>query len=189
MTTGYYTISMLTEKTASDPSANALLRTIKKYPNRRLYDTVSSCYITLQDVRQLVLGNTPFVVLDAKTAEDKTRSILLQIILEEETGGIPLFTEAVLANIIRFYGHSMQAFMGACLEKNLQGFMDAQSKITQAGLGQSPDLWGPFLAAQPVVMQGLMQTYAEQSQSVVVQLQEQMKNHHAQMLSAFGLKP
>jgi polyhydroxyalkanoate synthesis repressor PhaR len=63
-------------------------------------------------------------VRDAKTGEDLTRSILLQIILEEEAGGSPMFTEAVLRNIIRFYGHAMQGFMGGYLEKNIQTFMD-----------------------------------------------------------------
>jgi polyhydroxyalkanoate synthesis repressor PhaR len=86
---------------------------IKKYPNRRLYDTDTSTYITLAEVKQLVMDSEPFVVRDAKTGEDLTRSILLQIILEEEAGGAPMFTEAVLANIIRFYGHAMQGFMGA----------------------------------------------------------------------------
>ena len=90
--------------TAAAPSAQ---RVIKKYPNRRLYDTNTSSYITLTEVKQLVMGNEPVVVKDAKTGEDLTRSILLQIILEEEAGGAPMFSETVLANIIRFYGHAM----------------------------------------------------------------------------------
>ena len=73
-------------------------RVIKKYPNRRLYDTDTSTYITLSEVRQLVIDNQNVVVRDAKTGEDLTRSILLQIILEEEAGGAPMFSEAVLAN-------------------------------------------------------------------------------------------
>ena len=77
-------------------------RIIKKYPNRRLYDTETSTYITLAEVKQLVMEHHPFVVRDAKTNEDLTRSILLQIILEEEAGGAPMFSEAALANIIRF---------------------------------------------------------------------------------------
>lgn len=167
---------------------NPRVRTIKKYPNRRLYDTVSSAYITLQDIRQLVLDQTPFVVLDAKTLEIKTRSILLQIILEEETGGAPLLSEAILENIIRFYGHSMQSFMVSYLEKNVQGFMDMQRKISETGTGKNPEFWVQFMEAQPPLMQSMMKSYVEQSQSVLVQLQEQMKMHNAQMLSAFGLK-
>ncbi|MEY4427293.1 MAG: polyhydroxyalkanoate synthesis repressor PhaR, partial [Pseudomonadota bacterium] len=104
------------EKVAEKPPASSL-RVIKKYPNRRLYDTDTSSYITLAEVKRLVMINEPFMVVDAKTNDDLTRSILLQIILEEETGGVPMFTEAVLANIIRFYGNSMQGFMGSYLEK------------------------------------------------------------------------
>ena len=148
---------------------NPRIRTIKKYPNRRLYDTVSSAYITLQDIRQLVLDQTPFAVLDAKTLENKTRSILLQIILEEETVGVPLLSEAILENIIRFYGHSMQSFMVSYLEKNVQGFMDMQRKITETGTGKNPEFWIQFMEAQPPLMQSMMKSYVEQSQSVLVQ--------------------
>ena len=102
----------------------AIGRIIKKYPNRRLYDTSSSSYVALADIKQLVMHNTPFRVVDAKSGEDLTRSILLQIILEHESEGSPILTEQVLTNIIRFYGHSMQGFMGSYLEKNVQTFMD-----------------------------------------------------------------
>ena len=163
-------------------------RVIKKYPNRRLYDTQTSTYITLSDVRQLVMGNVPFEVLDAKTNDDLTRSILLQIILEEESGGAPMFTEAVLANIIRFYGNAMQSFMGAYLEKNVQSFMDLQSKMTEQSKGASPEKWAQFMNAQSPLMKGMMGNYVEQSKDVFTQMQEQMKKQSEQMLSAFGLK-
>src|SRR5690606_39064987 len=88
-------------------------RLIKKYPNRRLYDTKTSAYITLADVKNLVLENEVYQVVDAKSAEDLTRSILLQIILEEESGGVPMFSSTVLSQIIRFYGHAMQGVMGS----------------------------------------------------------------------------
>lgn len=164
------------------------LRVIKKYPNRRLYDTDSSAYITLTDVRQLVMDRTPFVVRDAKTSEDLTRSILLQIILEEETGGEPMFTEAVLANIIRFYGNAMQSFMGAYLEKNVESFMDLQVKMSEQSKGLSPEKWAQFMNSQSPMMQGLMGTYVEQSKTVFTQMQEQMQKQSEQMLAAFGLK-
>jgi len=96
------------------------LRLIKKYPNRRLYDTKTSAYITLSDVKDLVLLKENFNVLDAKTGEDITRSILLQIILEEEAAGIPLFTTDLLAQMIRFYGHAMQGMLGKYLETNIK---------------------------------------------------------------------
>ena len=163
-------------------------RVIKKYPNRRLYDTETSTYITLTEVRQLVMDNADFVVRDAKTSEDLTRAILLQIILEEEAGGAPMFTEAVLANIIRFYGNAMQGFMGAYLEKNVQSFMDLQVKMAEQSKGASPEKWAQFMNAQSPMMQGMMGTYVEQSKSVFTQMQEQMQKQNEQMLTAFGLK-
>ena len=163
-------------------------RVIKKYPNRRLYDTQTSTYITLTEVRQLVMGSLAFVVRDAKTNEDLTRSILLQIILEEESGGAPMFTEAVLANIIRFYGNAMQSFMGAYLEKNVQSFLDLQVKMTEKTKGLSPEKWAQFMNAQSPMMQGMMGNYVEQSKSVFTQMQEQMQKQSEQMLSALGLK-
>ena len=163
-------------------------RVIKKYPNRRLYDTETSSYITLTDVRQLVMDNALFVVVDAKTSDDLTRSILLQIILEEESGGAPMFTEAVLANIIRFYGNAMQSFMGAYLEKNVQGFMDLQVKMAEQSKGMSPESWAKLMNVQSPMMQGMMGNYVEQSKSAFTQMQEQMQKQSEQMLSAFGLK-
>jgi polyhydroxyalkanoate synthesis repressor PhaR len=163
-------------------------RIIKKYPNRRLYDTETSAYITLAEVRRLVMSTTPFVVRDAKTGEDLTRSILLQIILEEETGGVPMFTEAVLANIIRFYGDAMQGFMGAYLEKNVQSFMDLQLKMAEQSKGLSPEMWAQFMNAKSPMMQGMMGAYVEQSKTMFTQMQEQMQLQREQMLSAFGLK-
>ncbi len=101
-------------------------RVIKKYPNRRLYDTAVSSYITLEDVKQLVLERAEFHVIDARTNTDITRGILLQIISEQEEQGTPIFTTDVLAHIIRFYGDTLQGMMGNYLEKSLQAFVDQQ---------------------------------------------------------------
>lgn len=116
-------------------------RIIKKYPNRRLYDTEISSYITLEEIRQLVLDNEEFEVRDAKTGEDLTRSVLLQIISEYEERGQPMFTSKLLSQIIRFYGDSMQGFMGTYLERSLQVFLDQQSQFRSQlnnMLGQGP---------------------------------------------------
>jgi polyhydroxyalkanoate synthesis repressor PhaR len=164
------------------------VRIIKKYPNRRLYDTDTSSYITLAEVKALVMDTERFVVRDAKTNEDLTRSILLQIILEEETAGVPIFTEQVLANIIRFYGHAMQDFMGAYLEKNVQIFMDLQARMSEQSKGLNPEVWKQFMNAQSPMMQGMMGTYLEQSRTAFTQMQEQMQKNSEQMLAAFGLK-
>ena len=173
---------------ASQDKSPVPSRVIKKYPNRRLYDTESSTYITLTDVRQLVMDSATFVVVDAKTNDDLTRSILLQIILEEESGGAPMFTEAVLANIIRFYGNAMQSFMGAYLEKNVQSFMDMQVNMAEQAKGMSPESWAKLMNVQSPMMQGMMGNYVEQSKSAFTQMQEQMQKQSEQMLSAFGLK-
>jgi polyhydroxyalkanoate synthesis repressor PhaR len=163
-------------------------RLIKKYPNRRLYDTRTSAYITLADVKQLVLDAEPFVVRDAKTGEDLTRSILLQIILEEEAGGAPMFSEAALANIIRFYGHAMQGFMGSYIEKNVQAFTDLQAKLAEQSKNITPEMWAQFMDMRNPMLQGMMGTYAEQSKAMFEKMQEQMAKQTEQMLGAFGLK-
>lgn len=116
-------------------------RVIKKYPNRRLYDTEISSYITLEEVRQLVLDGEEFEVRDAKTGEDLTRSVLLQIIAEHEERGQSMFSTRLLSQIIRFYGDSLQGFMGPYLEKSLQVFLDQQQQFrTQLNslMGQTP---------------------------------------------------
>lgn len=104
-------------------------RIIKKYPNRRLYDTEVSSYITLEDVRQLVLDHQDIQVVDAKSGDDLTRSVLLQIIAEHEERGQPIFTTALLTRIIRFYGDALQGFMGSYLERSLEVFLDQQQQF------------------------------------------------------------
>ena len=163
-----------------DAPATTGPRLLKKYPNRRLYDTQNSSYITLADVKQMVLSAQDFVVRDAKTSEDLTRSILLQIILEEESGGVPMLSTPVLAQIIRFYGHAMQGMMGTYLEKNMQAFTDIQARMTEQTKqlydpkAVSPELWTLFMKGQAPVVQGLMGSYLEQSKSLFVQMQEQV---------------
>ena len=100
---------------------------IKKYPNRRPYDTVISCYITLHDVKDLVLTFTPFKVVDAKSGEDLTRSTLLQIIAEQEDKGSPIFNSEILQTVIRYYGDSMQGMMSRFLEQSMQFFVNQQN--------------------------------------------------------------
>ncbi|MCM0043351.1 MAG: polyhydroxyalkanoate synthesis repressor PhaR [Burkholderiaceae bacterium] len=167
-------------------------RLIKKYPNRRLYDTQTSSYITLADVKQLVLANEEFMVVDAKTEEDLTRSILLQIILEEEANGQPMFSSAALSQIIRYYGHAMQGMMGSYLEKNIQVFIDIQNKLAENSKGLveekafSPEMWTQFMSVQAPMMQGMMSNYIEQSKSLFIQMQEQMQS---QAKNVFGVFP
>lgn len=119
----------------------AQVRIIKKYPNRRLYDTEISSYITLEEVRQLVVDGEEFEVRDAKTGEELTRSVLLQIIAEHEERGQPMFTTQLLSQVIRFYGDSLQGFMGGYLERSLQVFLDQQQQFRSqlnTMMGQTP---------------------------------------------------
>lgn len=106
-------------------------RIIKKYPNRRLYDTDISSYITIEDVRQLIVDGEQFEVRDAKTGEDLTRQVLLQIIAEHEQDGQPMLSTQLLSQIIRFYGDSLQGFMGSYLDRSMQTFMDQQAQFRQ----------------------------------------------------------
>ena len=175
-------------ETNTTPETKPTQRVIKKYPNRRLYDTSTSTYVTLIEVKQLVMDGESVAVRDAKSGEDLTRSILLQIILEEEAGGAPMFSEAALANIIRFYGHAMQGFMGAYLEKNVQMFTEIQAKLAEQTQGLTPEMWAQFMNLQSPMMKGLMGNYMEQSQSMYQQMQEQMQKQAEQMLGAFGIK-
>ncbi|MDT7515991.1 polyhydroxyalkanoate synthesis repressor PhaR [Rhodoferax mekongensis] len=146
------------KNSTKDPKSSQ--RVIKKYPNRRLYDTDTSTYITLAEIKQLVMDSEAFMVVDAKTGDDLTRSILLQIILEEEANGSPMFTTPVLSSIIRFYGHAMQGFMGGYLEKNMQALMEMQAPMVQGVMGNN----------------------------MFQQMQEQMQKQTEQFLGTFGLK-
>lgn len=114
-------------------SANAAdakqLRLIKKYPNRRLYDTEISRYITLEEIRQLVLDGVEFRVQDKKSEKDITRSILLQVIAEQEEGGEPIFSTEYLSNIIRFYGDNLQTSLARYIDDSLEVFVDQQNQI------------------------------------------------------------
>jgi polyhydroxyalkanoate synthesis repressor PhaR len=142
------------------------LRIIKKYPNRRLYDTEISSYITLEDVRKLIVDGESFEVRDAKTGEDLTRQVLLQIIQEAESDGEPIFSTDMLKGIIRFYG-PFQGMLGNYLEKSIQAVLDIQAKTGQ----QSSQAWSDFMRSQLPVMQDLMGQYVEQSKQLYLNTQ------------------
>src|SRR5215210_7488559 len=160
-------------------------RIIKKYPNRRLYDTETSTYITLAEVKELVLQYKDFQVQDAKTGEELTRAILLQIILEEESGGVPMFSTDMLANIIRYYGHAMQGLMGSYLERSIHSFHEAQKRFqeqAQTIYGElpkaPPDAWGQQM---PNVMGG----YLEKGAKAVIDMQDELRSQAVKMFSGF----
>jgi polyhydroxyalkanoate synthesis repressor PhaR len=108
-------------------------RVIKKYPNRRLYDTVESRYITLADVRKLVVDRIDFVVIDKKSQNDITRSILLQVIAEQEQSGEPVMSRDFLSHIIRTYGGSLHGMIGSYLEQSVKLFVAQQREMRDRG--------------------------------------------------------
>ena len=168
-------------------------RIIKKYPNRRLYDTETSSYITLADVKKLVLEPVAFKVEDAKTREDLTRAILLQIILEEETAGAPMFSSDMLSQIIRFYGNAMQGMMGSYLEKNIHTFIEMQKRLQDQSrqvYGENPminsDAWNEFIKMQGPAMQGLMGSYLEQSANAFMEMQQNLQKQTRNLFGNFS---
>ena len=168
------------------------VRTIKKYPNRRLYDTANSGYITLADVKQMVLDNIDFQVIDAKSGDDLTRPILLQIILDEESGGLPMFSSEMLTQMIRFYGTAQQTMMGQYMEQNVKAFLAIQNKLQDQAkqiygdkMMITPDLWKQFMQMQAPAMQGMLGNYLEQSAKLFMDMQQRMQDQTRGMFSAF----
>ena len=184
---GYNSSLILQEDAMSSP-----VRIIKKYPNRRLYDTANSGYITLADVKQMVLEQIDFQVVDAKSGDDLTRAILLQIILEEESGGLPMFSSEMLTQMIRFYGTAQQTMMGQYMEQNVKAFLAIQKKLQDQAkqvygdkMMLTPDLWKQFMQMQAPAMQGMLGNYLEQSAKLFMDMQQRMQDQTRGMFSAF----
>ena len=168
------------------------IRVIKKYPNRRLYDTANSGYITLADVKQMVLEFIDFQVIDAKSGDDLTRGILLQIILEEESVGMPMFSSEMLSQMIRFYGNALQGIMGNYMEQNVKAFMVIQNKLQDQAkqvygdkMMLTPDLWKQFLQMQAPAMQGMLGNYLEQSAKLFMDMQQRMQDQTRGLFTSF----
>jgi polyhydroxyalkanoate synthesis repressor PhaR len=175
-------------KSVSFSASPSPLRTLKKYPNRRLYDTETSSYITLSDVQDMVLQGLHFVVQDAKTGADLTRSVLLQIILEQEAGGMPMFSKQALAQMIRFYGHAMQGAMGAYLEKNLQIFSDLQNRLGTDPVAGGAEAWSKLFANPALAVPDLLAPYLEKSRQLLMQM-AQMAQMQEQIAKQTGMMP
>ena len=184
-------------KTSAPRGARSAMRIIKKYPNRRLYDTATSGYITLTDVRQMVVENTPFEVRDAKTNEELTRTILLQIIIEEEAVGVPMFSNDMLSQMIRFYGGAMQGVVGGLFEQNVRAFTEFQKNIAEKGgtlIGSTgadgsqvgSEVWQQFMQLQAPAMQGVMGNYLEQSSKMFLDMQQKMQESSKQFFPGFA---
>jgi polyhydroxyalkanoate synthesis repressor PhaR len=159
-------------------------RIIKKYPNRRLYDTETSAYITLAEVKDLVLQYKEFQVQDAKTGDDLTRAILLQIILEEESGGVPMFSTDMLANIIRYYGHAMQGLMGSYLERSIHAFHEAQKRFQEQAQSIYGELPKTFMQGGPQIP-NVMGGYLEKGAKAVIDMQDELRSQALKLFSGF----
>lgn len=148
------------------------MRLIKKYSNRRLYDTENSAYITLGGIKELVVQGVPLEVRDAKTDEDLTRSIMLQVILEEESMGSPLFSLELLKSLIRFHGSALQEMLSIYLENNMKAFVDFQQNMQEQSrkMGDA-DFWAKSLPFHQPALQSMMNAYVEQSHKMLNQMQ------------------
>jgi len=138
-------------------------RIIKKYPNRRLYDTAESKYVTLSDVRELVLNGVSFCVIDKKSSEDITRSILLQIIIEQEEDGDPMFSSEVLEQMIGFYGNSVQGQAGDFIRSSLELFQEQQRRFQEQVTGAMQS--NPLTSSFTEVAQRNMDTWQQMQKS------------------------
>ncbi len=157
---------------------------LKKYPNRRIYDTEKSCYITLHDVRKMVMAREPFQVVDSKSGEDLTRAVLMQIIAEMENDGHPtLLTNRVLEELICFYGDKMVGMLGPFIEKQIVGFLSQQEALRehfrQVASGGAP----PAAQAPPM---GLFTGNAAMPSPD--QFIEQMSKQYQQLFQPFSVK-
>ncbi|MEN9911988.1 MAG: polyhydroxyalkanoate synthesis repressor [Pseudomonadota bacterium] len=168
------------------------IRLIKKYPNRRLYDTKTSTYITLEDIRNFVVSGEKIQVVDAKTGENLTRSVYLNIVLEAEAGGEPLFTEDALICMIRFYGNTFQGTLGSFLEKNIRAFLDVQTKLQEQNKLLStakvyqPDTWVNLLGTPNSVTQTMVGTYLEHNKQAFSHMQEALQVQTLALFTSFG---
>src|SRR5438128_1816646 len=140
------------------------VRLIRKYPNRRLYDTNTSTYITLADVKEMVLNHDELQIIDARTGDDLTRQVLLHVILEQELAGSPIFSSDLLLQLIRSYGSAMHAMMSGFLERNIRAFDDMQNvlhdhapRIHDDKAASSHDLWTQFMQLEGPAMHSFTQ--------------------------------
>src|SRR4029078_2527723 len=147
---------------------------------------------TLADVKHMVLEGIDFRVVDAKTNEDLTRQILLQIILDEEAGGMPMFSSDMLSQMIRFYGTAQQTIIGQYIEQNVQAFLAIQKKLQEQAkqvygdkMMLTPELWKQFMQMQAPAMQGMLGNYLEQSAKLFMDMQQRMQDQTRGMFNAF----
>ena len=106
-------------------------RIIKKYPNRRLYDTQNSCYITLDELKDMIISGHSIKVVDTKSKQDISREVLLQLVAEQESQGMPILNETILTSLIQFYGHPLQKLASQYLELALQQLQNQRGQFSE----------------------------------------------------------
>lgn len=166
------------------------MRLIKKYQNRRLYDTATSTYIILEDIKQIIVEGDMVQVLDVKTGADVTRSVLLQIILEEEVNGVPMFSNEFLFQIIRFYGKSFQSSLSPFLEQGVDLFKKMQKQFYEQirdsygkeRLPSGVELWREFMAQQGPQLEDMIKDYVQTNTNTFLEMQERLQKQTANIL-------
>lgn len=166
-------------------------RIIKKYQNRRLYDTATSMYIVLDDIKEIIVNGEIVKVIDVKTNEDVTRSVLLQIILEEEVNGIPMFSNDFLFQIIRFYGKAFQSSISPFLEQGVNLFKKMQKQFYEqfrdnygkSKISSGVELWQEFLEQRGAQLEENIKEYIESSASTFLKMQERLQQQTENIFS------
>jgi polyhydroxyalkanoate synthesis repressor PhaR len=166
-------------------------RIIKKYQNRRLYDTATSTYIVLDDIRQIIVDGELVKVIDVKSEQEVTRSVLLQIILEEEVNGIPMFSDEFLFQIIRFYGKSFQSSLSPFLEQGVDLFRKMQKQFYEQirdvygkeKLPSGVELWKGYIQQQTPQIEASIKEYVDNSTNAFLKMQEHLQHQTENMLS------
>lgn len=167
------------------------LRIVKKYQNRRLYDTATSMYIVLEDIKEYIIAGERVKVIDVKTEQDVTRSVLLQIILEEEVNKVPTFSDDFLFQIIRFYGKGFQASVGSFLENGVELFRKMQkqfygktrTEFANTDVKSQMEAWNEFISAGTAKMENSIKDYIETGKNTFLKMQENIKTQTENMLN------
>ena len=165
------------------------LRLIRKYQNRRLYDVATSTYVVLKDIKDIIVQGDTIQVFDVSRKQDVTRSVLLQVILEEEVNGVPMFSDEFLLNIIRFYGQSFQTAMNPLLEQGIKTFQNMHHNFYEQykkhnGSKNPPimlQVWKNFLAVQTPTWEESLKQYVEKNSDGFLLMQQNLQQQTQQM--------
>ncbi|MBY0379346.1 MAG: polyhydroxyalkanoate synthesis repressor PhaR [Burkholderiales bacterium] len=168
-----------------------LVRVIKKYQNRRLYDISTSTYVVLEDIKQIIVDGEEIKVIDVKTDQDVTRSVLLQVLLEEELHGLPMFSNDFIYQIIRFYGKAFQSSLSPFLEQGVDLFRKMQKTFYEQirdmygkdKLSSGVELWKEFIEKQGPDIEGIVREQMQSSTSAFLKMQEQLQQQTRQLFN------